>query len=77
MANEIPYEKLGSLAQLFLPLIQKWGTKFLLALLSNGVIAYMVYADKIEGLYGLIAMVVVALGYFWVRRNQETEEGTK
>jgi lipoprotein signal peptidase len=74
MANEIPLEKLNALAQLVLPLVEKWGTKFIATIVGNAGIGWMVYAGKIEGLHGLIGVVVVTVTYMLMRDKQEKRE---
>ena len=55
-------------------LADKYGTKFLVALSGVGGLTYMVFSDKLEGLYGAIGIVLIAVTYFWARRNQEKEQ---
>ena len=53
--------------------IEKYGTKFLIALAAIGGIGYLVYLDKVPGLWGAVIMGAVALIYFAFRRKQEQE----
>ena len=57
--------------------IEKFGTKFVLALGVEGWLGYLIYDGKIGNpLFGVIGMVITALGYFAARRAQETEQIT-
>jgi len=53
--------------------VEKFGTKFLVTLGIEGGIAYLIYCDKIPGLWGAIIMGIVAICYFAFRRKQEKE----
>ena len=56
--------------------VDKFGTKFVLAILTNLALAYAVYYGKIDGLYGCIGIVLVTVAYFFARRKQEKEQTT-
>ena len=56
-------------------LADKYGTKFLVALGGVGGCTYLAYSDKVDGLYALIGIVAVSVGYFFARRAQEKENG--
>jgi hypothetical protein len=59
------------------PIIDKYGTKFLVVLGTEGAILYLAHSDKVEGLYAVIAMAAVAIAYFFARHIQEINKPTK
>ena len=63
-------------AAIVMQAIEKFGTKFVLALGAVGGIGYLTYMDKVEGWIGVLGMVLVAVGYFYARRQQEKDVQT-
>lgn len=58
-------------AAIIMQMIEKFGTKFVLALAAEGGIGYLAYMDKVEGWIAVVVMGFVAIGYFYARRMQE------
>ena len=61
-------------AAIVMQMIEKFGTKFVLALAAMGGIGYLAYADKVEGWIAVVVMGMVAIGYFYARRMQEKDQ---
>ncbi len=70
-------DELGPIVQTILSLADKYGTKFLVALMGIGGVGYLAYADKIDGLYAMIGMAVIALGYFFWRGKEDADGTSK
>lgn len=70
--------KLSETAEALWPLVSqivdKFGTKFVGALVASGLIGWFVYASKLDALYATIALVVLWGLYFFARRAQEAEK---
>ncbi len=62
---------LHPIAAIVMQLVEKFGTKFVLALGAEAGIGYMGYVDKVEGWIAVVGMAFVAAAYFYTRRQQE------
>lgn len=51
----------------------RYGTKWLIGLAAIGAVNYLAYLDKLEGWIAAVVSGVVAITYFWFRRQQEKD----
>ena len=70
-------EELGPIVTTILSLADKYGTKFLVALMGIGGVGYLAYVDKVDSLYAAIGMAIVALGYFFWRGKEDLDGSSK
>jgi len=49
------------------PMVDKYGTKFLVTLATNAMITYLILQDKATGVHGLIAIVILTVLYYAAR----------
>ena len=70
-------DELGPIVTTILSLADKYGTKFLVALIGIGGVGWLAYSDKIDGLYAMIGMAVIALGYFFWRGKEDANGTSK
>jgi hypothetical protein len=69
---KIALENLKPIAQVIVPLIEKFGTKFWLALFCVGTIAYCAIEGIITSEYVVAASIVmIAAAYMFARHKQE------
>jgi hypothetical protein len=54
-------------------MVEKFGTKFVMGLGGMGLLGWLVSLGELDGLYGGIGIVIIAVTYFWARRNQEKD----
>ena len=70
-------DELGPIVTTILSLADKYGTKFLVALMGIGGVGWLAYSDKVDGLYAAIGMAIVALGYFFWRGKEDADGSSK
>ena len=70
-------EELGPIVTTVLSLADKYGTKFLVALIGIGGVGYLAYSDKVDGLYASIGIALIALGYFFWRGKEDVSGTSK
>lgn len=63
------------IASLLLPLVQKYGTRFLVTLGIVGAFTFLVYTGKMNDLYGAVGMTITAVFYFVFRSKTEIHNG--
>ena len=49
------------------PMVDKYGTKFLVTLATNGMITYLILQDKATGPHGLVAIIILTVLYYAAR----------
>ena len=58
---------IDNILKLLSPLVEKYGTKFLVTLATNGMIAYLILQDKVTGPWGLLAIGLLTVLYYAAR----------
>jgi hypothetical protein len=63
----------GPLVEIVTGLINKWGTKFIIACGSIGAIVYLLISGKVvvEPWIAIAGIAVIAFGYFWFREKAD------
>ena len=60
--------------ELLKPMVDKYGTKFLVTLATNGMITYLILQDKATGQQGLIAIIILTVLYYAARHLENMKK---